>query len=283
MTINDIISELVSKNYDITSVLRKVKVIAFKTWNEDLSKWVDRELNWYDDLESVPEYRKTHCSIEWIVSNGHYYQQNITLPIVHLDKSIRELLTSAVFKEPISELISLTDRDNDSLHTSIDPNFFHYIDKVYTNWYHVQSAHWVLPISIIGWILGVVWSKLLDFLLELSKIVDSDTDIVKLTIVEKNQVSDIKTMAQQIFHWPVHMSWVNQVGSSGNITINYAEELKNKGIHEDDIEELKEIAKIKNETEKQKQKEWWMKKVWTYLPAITIMVDFIDTALEAFI
>lgn len=282
MTINDIISELITSNYDILSVLRKVKVIASKTWNNDLIKWVDKELNWYEKWDDVPDYRKTHCSLEWMVSNGRYYQSNTTLPVAHLDKKIREYLTGAVFYEPMSELISLTARDSEFLHTSIDPNYFHYIDDAYTNG-HVQSAHWVLPISVIGGIIWIVWNKLLDFLLELSKILNADVDIVKIPSIWQATASSIQNLTQHIFHWTVHMNGVNQIWSTGNITINYSEELKNKGIHDDDIEELKEIAKITDDVEKQKQKNWWMKKVWTYLPAITTMVDFIDTAIEAFI
>jgi len=65
--------------------------------------------------------------------------------------------------------------------------------------WHVQSAHGVLPISIINGIIGIVGNRLLDFLLELSKIMDSDTDIVKL-IIEKDKISEIKHITQQIFH-----------------------------------------------------------------------------------
>jgi len=66
-----------------------------------------------------------------MISNGRYYQKNTTLPVAHLDIKIREYLTSAVFNESISELIGLTQRDSDFLHTSIDPNYFHYIDDAF--------------------------------------------------------------------------------------------------------------------------------------------------------
>ena len=83
-----------------------------------------------------------------------------------------------------------------------------------------------------------------------------------------------------INYWNL-VTTTNQLNSTGDIVINYAEELKNKGIHEDDIEKLKEIAKIQNKEEKQEKKNGWMKKVWVYLPTITTMVDFIDTAMES--
>lgn len=45
MTLNDIISDIISSEHDIASILRQTKVIAFKLNNIDLQKWVDYELN----------------------------------------------------------------------------------------------------------------------------------------------------------------------------------------------------------------------------------------------
>lgn len=270
-------------NYDILSILRKVKIIAAKTWNNELLEWINLELNWYPNWDNVPDYRKTYYNLTWTISNGRIFQNNVALPIAHLDDNIKEWLTRAIFTESLSELIALRNWEGDALSTNIDPNYFHFIDKVYWYWYRVQSATWMLPFSVIDWMLWIISDKVLEFLLELSKVTSPDEEIVRLIwISDKSTATRIENFTQQIIHWNL-VTTTNQVNSTWDVIINYIEELKSRGIHEDDIEELKAIAKIKNETEKEKQKNWWIKKVWTYLPTITVMVDFIDTALEALI
>ena len=156
MTINDILTELVTPNYDILSILRKVKIIATKTWNNELLEWLNLELNWYPHWDNVPDYRKTHYNLTWTVSNGRFYQNNVSLPTAHLEDKIKEWLTRAVFIESLSELIALRNWEGDALSTSIDGNYLHFIDKIYWNWYHVQSATWILPFSVIDWMVWII-------------------------------------------------------------------------------------------------------------------------------
>jgi len=41
----------------VSSLLRKIKILAIKLDNKDFFDWVDRELNGYSDKDKIPEYR----------------------------------------------------------------------------------------------------------------------------------------------------------------------------------------------------------------------------------
>jgi len=58
--LKNIVSELqrdvLDKEFDVESLLRKAYIIATKTKSLDFEKWVQCEQNGYDD--SIPEYRR---------------------------------------------------------------------------------------------------------------------------------------------------------------------------------------------------------------------------------
>jgi hypothetical protein len=80
--LRDIQNSAIDSSTDITIVLRKCKVLAVRLANDNFQKWVDRELNGYDSIDQLPEYRilkvelKGHFSGPWGSS-----LQNASIPI----------------------------------------------------------------------------------------------------------------------------------------------------------------------------------------------------------
>jgi hypothetical protein len=56
---------------EISTVLRKAKILAARLRNPEFETWVDRELNGYDpDAAAVPPYRKIHGVVQGTLSDG---------------------------------------------------------------------------------------------------------------------------------------------------------------------------------------------------------------------
>lgn len=55
--INDIAQNLVEQNGSVESALLKTKVLAYKIKNDNLINWVNGELNGYNNIKELPEYR----------------------------------------------------------------------------------------------------------------------------------------------------------------------------------------------------------------------------------
>ena len=52
---------------DLSTVLRKSRVLAARLKNEDFTKWVQHELDGYPQVTDIPEYRACKCQ-----SQGHF-------------------------------------------------------------------------------------------------------------------------------------------------------------------------------------------------------------------
>src|SRR6266446_1336687 len=61
---------------DITSVLRKAKILAARLQNPEFERWVDRELNGYGDHSSLPPYRVIHVVVQGLLSDGYSQWNN---------------------------------------------------------------------------------------------------------------------------------------------------------------------------------------------------------------
>lgn len=51
--LHDIQEMAVSSKSDISTLLRKCKILAVRLGNDDFKNWIDQELNGYTDLEAV--------------------------------------------------------------------------------------------------------------------------------------------------------------------------------------------------------------------------------------
>ena len=96
--------EIISNEKDVVSLLREAKVISTKLGDDDFKKWIDLELNGYQDYSEIPEYRKV---------TGQVKARNPfvgLIPVVMPD-SIEEALTTRKISISISELINLKDKE----------------------------------------------------------------------------------------------------------------------------------------------------------------------------
>src|SRR5262249_47160948 len=65
--LRDIQSTAVDSDSDVSTLLRKCKILAVRLGNAEFKKWVDQELGGYDNEEELPEYRKLA-----VQSVGHF-------------------------------------------------------------------------------------------------------------------------------------------------------------------------------------------------------------------
>jgi hypothetical protein len=56
--LREIQNDLTSSGVEVTTVLRKCKILAARLGSEEFSRWVDWELNGYPDSQPIPGYRQ---------------------------------------------------------------------------------------------------------------------------------------------------------------------------------------------------------------------------------
>lgn len=83
--LRDIQNSAIDSDGKLSDLLRKCKVLAARLQNEELSQWVDAELNGYPSQENLPAYRIIGCNAKGNLGGPFGAEmQNITIPVACL-------------------------------------------------------------------------------------------------------------------------------------------------------------------------------------------------------
>lgn len=159
-------------NTDIPSLLRKVKVLAYRLKNEELKKWVDLELNGYKDRNELPEYRKLS-----VTALGHFVGpfgsgfQNCPIPSLSLPENFRHFAKTAHLKQGVSAYAAAVHAAKDSGGGAVQVRWPADVvalvgDKIIED--HVLMDAWqVVSIGSLTQLLDTIQTRVLNFALEL--------------------------------------------------------------------------------------------------------------------
>lgn len=93
--------DALSKQVSITDLLRKCFVVARKLGISDFEKWINNELNGYEDVNDIPAYRQISGSVKaW---NPYHGWQPVLFP----DSEMEGLLSKRACGQSIAEIESL--------------------------------------------------------------------------------------------------------------------------------------------------------------------------------
>ena len=102
--LREITDAAVDTNVDISTLLRKCKVLAVRLGNKDFDSWVEHELNGYNSPDEVPSYR----ILKSVQLRGNFVgmfqssANNIPIPPSDIPKEYRDSLTKSYFMDGIS-------------------------------------------------------------------------------------------------------------------------------------------------------------------------------------
>ena len=96
MSRSNIIKDFISKKADLDTTLKRLKVILYSINNVEVVEWVDKELNGYNDLETLPNYRIFECEVYGDYLSGTVYNHiqvtNHLIPLSGLDNEMRDAI-----------------------------------------------------------------------------------------------------------------------------------------------------------------------------------------------
>jgi hypothetical protein len=103
-------------NVPITTVLRKLAVLAAQLKNDELRDWAFSELNGYTGQDvKLPTYRELGASPHGNLSQPGWQQNNAPIPSLILPEGLRERADMLDFRQPIAEIESLAVGDGDGV------------------------------------------------------------------------------------------------------------------------------------------------------------------------
>lgn len=212
----ELINGLTNSETPLQDIFLKLKILACKLQNETLTKFVDLELNGYDD-KNIPRYRWIKGMLMATVSNGYYTHKNYRLPTYHLKKYKLQNLEICKMGESIGALVEYANRQEDNLCKIIPPEFFNYFNELLEDTYCIQRIHIPISRGNIKGILTSIRSKILDLILGIEK----ELNVNGLEGLFNNPTKEEQNKANKIVNNFIH----NTFNSYGESTQNTKIEL----------------------------------------------------------
>lgn len=246
----EIINLLSDEKGSLNQSLLKTKILLHKIGHQELTSWVNDELNGYGEGKDVPKYRVIGARVHGNLSNGGWRAENALIPIRHLSESIRASLETEKLRQALSVLEQFANTRTGSLIRNLPPEYNSSLGKSLGNGYWIESA-WVQTECVqVVQVVTEIRTRLLDFILELqNKLGENVTDAT----IKKDSV-DIDTpamFAHSIFGgnptFGDNTTFVLGHGNSQQVTNTsvkgdfdaLVKQLTNAGVEKEDIEILK--------------------------------------------
>jgi hypothetical protein len=94
-------------NLDITTLLRKARVLAARLDNPDFVAWIQHELNGYPDQAVLPEYRVLNVEARAHLIMGHSHMPSAGVMASQIPEEFRHWATTSNCSSSIAELSAL--------------------------------------------------------------------------------------------------------------------------------------------------------------------------------
>jgi AbiTii len=257
-------------NTDLSQILLKAKVLAYKLKNNEFKEWVESELNGYDNLDLLPDYRVISTKTQGDFGNRFRIWKNMDFPLHLVDKDLQFHFNEIQVNEAINELESFLEsiKTNkvDFMPFSIPQELIVLLNSTTLDDYKCLRAWSLLTKGNINRIISTTRNRLLGFILTLADKypeLKSDADLTQPIPDEQiKQVFNISILGwkTQVIGLSEHttqgenMSVFNQQGQTVNTQYNAAGDINFSSI-QNSTEFVAELIKLKNEFSKVAQEE----------------------------
>jgi hypothetical protein len=204
--LREIQTAAIESNADLSTLLRKCKVLAARLGSQEFGMWVENELSGYKSIDDLPEYRVFHVN-----SKGHFsgaFGSGINyadIPLICIPEKYREMMSKSNMMQSVAYIENLVSKSNSGLvQEPWDPDFVVIVGrKIYQNM-NCMAAWKDIPIGCLVHVLNEVRNRILDFVLK----IEAENPEAGEAALNSNPVPPEKV--QQIFNTTIN-------GNVGNV------------------------------------------------------------------
>lgn len=192
--IHDIQATAISQTADIPTLLRMCKLLAARISHQQLSEWVDRELNGYPDIEYLPDYRIVQVESYGTFNSPSAHMNKMQIPISILPEHLQKRYRNAYMNNGISAYATLIEGDKFiSLQESWPLNIaVHHGSKIMRDMQCIYA--WKeIPFGAVVHLLDAVKTRILGFAIDLEREAPNagDTPIGSLPPLSNEKMTQI--------------------------------------------------------------------------------------------
>jgi AbiTii len=257
-------------NEDLSIILRKAKVLAYKLKNQEFKDWIENELNGYTDDDLLPECRKIFTIAQGDFLNRRWHYKSVEIPLHNIPEDLHHFFNEINVTDGVKGLESLLETikksKNDFLKISIPAEFTILLSNIIFDNLNCVGAWRVLTKGNINQILETTRNNLLNFILELTdKYPELKSDTALTQQIPDEQIKQVFNYyilggKHQIIGSSNHttqgdnMSVFDQRGQNVQTQYNAAGDINFSSI-QNSTEFVAELIKLKNEFSKVAQEE----------------------------
>jgi len=196
MARSKLLKDVVAGDEDIENILLRLKVVLSDLQNPLIIKWVNGELEGYENLESLPEYRviQGYPVGNYIVNyRAQYSDSQVPLENLISSEEIDEITTIHI-TDGISTLNKVYGDTKESKYAKVIPTAF--CHSISIPELQLTGMKVVAPPNIIRGIYSKVKSKLVEVIMELEKQFDNLDDLDIESQVKENPTKAKETIYQ---------------------------------------------------------------------------------------
>lgn len=259
--IKNLITDLAYDNITLSQALTRAKLIAHKIDNDDFKSWINNELNGYSDHNTLPSYRVISCELQAVMNVPFVGQRTMPMDVSSLDKMFegKFSLYEMNVVQSVSTLEENTQKADGNTGYENLPQGLVKMFREMTNEPQLIEVHRIMQFSQLSHILNLTKHKLIDTLLKLDK--DFPNLINDYVMTKENSEAVQSIITNNIY------GSGNNVASGNNIEQNIYqnhvdyEKLREYGVDEQHIEELKIIEQEPNKNALKEKVLGWFSKV----------------------
>jgi len=240
------------ENKPLSDVFLKLQVIVYLLKNEQLTEWFNNESNGYDEDKILPEYRILpvlyFAQVEQDRGFGNsLMHNNYNLPIDLIkDKGIQNIISKLEYRDSVSNITNLISNQNEGTIPIAVPNTTMAISLfskgLQSNCY-IHAIWREIPKNAVQNIISQIKSKLLQFLLEINENLNLNISFTEMENKEKIEKAFNQNITNHIYGNNNNIASGQNVEQNINQSFVDYEKLKEYGVEEQYIEELKIIEK----------------------------------------
>jgi len=152
---------------DISTVLRKAKILAARLQNPDFETWIDHELNGYEGASTVPPYRRIGVVVQATISDGYRQWDSAPVMTSFLPEKLQAWGAYAALNQPISAIAAMVSRKDGQLQAPWPQEMaVKYGAKGYNGFECLGARQVINPSSLVG-IVEQVRNRVLEFALKI--------------------------------------------------------------------------------------------------------------------
>jgi hypothetical protein len=241
-----------SEGTDLSTVLRKCRILATRLQHDGFKQWTNFELDGYPVAEGLPKYRiQRFHSFGNFVGAFDRQARNVPIPVTSIPEKLRDTLTIVPFQQGVAALQAMVDdADKSTLQHRWPADASKLFGSSIIPGMYLMEAWNDIPVNFVVGILDTVRNRVLNFVLEIDEQNPKAGDVSSISRPMSQQ------KVQQIFNTTIHSNPGNLAIGSQNFNQSVTIEVKqgdfkelskllnNLGINDAEVKELQSAIKV---------------------------------------